>query len=409
MNPVARIQISLLFFIQFFIWGTWGVSMGTWMTGLGFTPTQIGTAFGATSVAAMISPFLVGAIADRFFAAQRVLGFLHLLGGVLLYLASRTTTFSAFYALLIAHTLCYMPTLALVNTVAFSQMTDSSKSFGGIRVMGTFGWIAAGMLIGKLNLGNSPTQFVIGAALSVVLGLYCCWVLPEVPPKAKGQAVSFRGILGLDALQLFRDSSFAVFAVGSFLICIPLAFYYSGTERFLTQIGVAEAPAKMTFGQMSEVLFMIIFPLLFARLGVKKMLVLGMACWLVRYLCFAYGNATTGLWMLMAGILLHGPCFDFFFVTGQIYVDQKAPEHLRSAAQCLIAFLTYGAGMLVGSLAQGKIISMYTLPDSTVHWTPTWVIPAVGSGVIMLAFMALFRAAPPQPAREERSTAPSVR
>jgi len=391
MNPAARIKISILFFIQFFIWGTWGVSMGTWMTGLGFTPTQIGTAFGATSVAAMISPFLVGAIADRFFPAQKVLGFLHIVGGGLLYLASQTTTFSAFYGLLIAHTLCYMPTLALVNAVAFSQMEDSAKSFGSIRVMGTFGWIAAGMLIGKFNLGSSSTQFVIGAALSVVLGFYCLLVLPEVPPKAKGQPFSVRGILGLDALQLFKDSSFAVFAIGSFLICIPLAFYYSGAERFLTQIGVAEAPAKMTFGQMSEVLFMLIFPLMFARLGVKKMLVLGMACWLVRYLCFAYGNATSGMWMLLAGIVLHGPCFDFFFVTGQIYVDQRAPDHLRAAAQCLIAFITYGAGMLVGSIAQGAVITRYTLADGSVNWAPTWVIPAVGSGVIMLAFMAMFR------------------
>jgi nucleoside transporter len=241
-----------------------------------------------------------------------------------------------------------------------------------------------------------------------VLGLYCFFGLPEVAPKAKGQPFSIRGILGLDALQLFKDSSFAVFAIGSFLICIPLAFYYSGAERFLTQIGVTEAPAKMTFGQMSEVLFMLIFPLMFARLGVKKMLVLGMACWLVRYFCFAFGNATSGLWMLLAGIVLHGPCFDFFFVTGQIYVDQRAPEHLRSAAQCLIAFITYGAGMLVGSLAQGKIISHYTLPDNTVNWSPTWIIPAIGSGVIMLAFMAFFRSPPKDAGKPEREALESA-
>jgi nucleoside transporter len=391
MNPIARFKISILFFIQFFIWGTWGVSMGSWMTGLGFSATQIGTAFGATSIAAMISPFLVGMVADRFFPAQRVLGVLHLVGGVLLFAASKTTTFSSFYALLIAHTLCYMPTLALVNAVAFSEMKDSAKSFGSIRVMGTFGWIAAGLLIGMLNLGGASTQFVIGGGVSVLLGVYCLLVLPDVPPKAKGQPFSVRSILGLDALQLFKDRSFAVFAVGSFLICIPLAFYYSGTERFLTQIGISGAPAKMTFGQMSEVFFMLIFPFMFSRLGVKKMLVLGMGCWLVRYLCFAYGSAGSGVWMLMLGILLHGPCFDFFFVTGQIYVDQRAPVQMRAAAQCLIAFITYGAGMLVGSIAQGYVIDAYTLSDKTVNWSPTWIIPAVGSGVIMLAFIAFFR------------------
>ncbi len=391
MNPIARFKISILFFIQFFIWGTWGVSMGSWMTGLGFSATQIGTAFGATSIAAMISPFLVGMVADRFFPAQRVLGVLHLVGGVLLFAASKTTTFSSFYPLLIAHTLCYMPTLALVNAVAFSEMKDSAKSFGSIRVMGTFGWIAAGLLIGMLNLGGASTQFVIGGGVSVLLGVYCLLVLPDVPPKAKGQPFSVRSILGLDALQLFKDRSFAVFAVGSFLICIPLAFYYSGTERFLTQIGISGAPAKMTFGQMSEVFFMLIFPIMFSRLGVKKMLVLGMGCWLVRYLCFAYGTAGSGLWMLMLGILLHGPCFDFFFVTGQIYVDQRAPVQMRAAAQCLIAFITYGAGMLVGSIAQGYVIDAYTLPDKTVNWSPTWIIPAVGSGVIMLSFIAFFR------------------
>lgn len=291
----ARLKISFLFFFQFFTWGAWGVSMGTWMNGLGFSAPQIGTAFGATSIAAMISPFLVGMVADRFFPAQRVLGVLHIAGGLLLLAASKATTFSTFYPLLLGHTLCYMPTLALANTVAFSQMKDAAQSFGGIRVMGTFGWIAAGMLVGKLNLGTTPQQFVLGAGVSLILGLYCLVLLPDVPPKSKGTPASVRSVLGLDALELMKDRSFAIFALGSFLICIPLAFYYSGTERFLTQIGMAEATAKMTFGQMSEVLFMLIFPVLFSRLGVKRMLLLGMACWAVRYVCFAYGDAQPGL------------------------------------------------------------------------------------------------------------------
>ncbi|MEY2600001.1 MAG: putative nucleoside transporter YegT [Verrucomicrobiota bacterium] len=402
MKPAARIKISILFFLQFFIWGCWGVSMGSWMTELKFTAPQIGAAYGATSIAAMISPFLVGAIADRFFPAQRVLGVLHLLGGLLLYAASTTSTYSAFYPLLIGHTLCYMPTLALVNTVAFSEMTDAAKSFGTIRVMGTFGWIAAGLLIGKLGLGASSSQFVIAAGTSVALGVYSLLGLPEVPPKAKGQPVDWRAMLGLDALVLFRDRSFAVFAIGSFLICIPLAFYYSGAERFLTQIGVSEAPAKMTYGQMSEVLFMVIFPVMFARLGIKRMLLLGMACWTLRYVCFAYGTAQEGFWLLLLGIVLHGPCFDFFFVTGQIYVDQSAPVQMRAAAQCLIAFITYGAGMLVGSLTQGYVLKAYTLADQTVNWSPTWLIPAVGSGVILVAFLLFFRNPAPAVSQSRR-------
>ncbi len=393
MNPAARFKISLLFFAQFFTWGTWGVSMGTWMTGMGFSAPQIGSAFGATSIAAMLSPFLVGMIADRFFAAQRVLGVLHLFGGVLLLAASRATTFPLFYPLLLGHALCYMPTLALVNTVAFSQMKDTAQSFGGIRVMGTFGWIAAGLLVGKLNLGATPTPFVLGACVSFLLGVYCIFVLPEVPPKSKGSPASIRSVLGLDALEMLKDRSFAVFALGSFAICIPLAFYYSGADRFLTQIGVAEAPAKMTFGQMSEVLFMLIFPFLFSRLGVKRMLLLGMACWTARYLCFAFGDAHSpvGMGLLLAGILLHGPCFDFFFVTGQVYVDQRAPERMRAAAQCFMAFLTYGAGMLVGSISQGFVINAYT-HEGVTNWTPTWLLPAAGSSAVLLVFLALFRA-----------------
>ena len=403
MNPNSRLKISILFFAQFFTWGAWGVSMGTWMNGLGFSAPQIGTAFGATSIAAMISPFLVGMVADRFFSAQRVLGILHILGGCFLFAASRTSDFSTFYPLLLAHCLCYMPTLALANTVAFSQMTDAAQSFGGIRVMGTFGWIAAGMLIGKLNLGPTSTQFVLGAGVSVVLGLYCLLVLPDVPPKSKGTPASFKSVIGLDALELMKDRSFAVFALGSFLICVPLAFYYSGTERFLTQIGMAEAPFKMTFGQMSEVLFMIVFPLMFARLGVKRMLLLGMACWAIRYVCFAYGDATSsfGSGLLLAGIILHGPCFDFFFVTGQVYVDQRAPERMRAAAQCFIAFLTYGAGMLVGSISQGYVIDACT-KDGVVQWTPTWLLPAAGSAGVLLLFLAMFREPAPGAQKEAR-------
>ncbi len=367
--------------------------MGSWMQELGFSAPQIGMAFGATSAAAMISPFFVGAIADRFFQAQRLLGALHVLGGVFLASAAYTHSFASFYPLLLAHTLCYMPTLALANTVAFSQMRDASKSFAAIRLMGTFGWIAAGMVIGKMNLGTQSTQFLIGAAVSMALGLYAWIALPAVEPKSRGVPLNLGAMIGLDALPMLRDRSFAIFAAGSCLICIPLAFYYSGAERFLRDVGMTEAPAKMTYGQMSEVLFMLVFPWMFARFGVKRMLLLGMAAWIARYLCFAQGSGGGDLAsaLLLAGIVLHGPCFDFFFVTGQVYVDRCAPQGIRAAAQSFIAFLTYGVGMIIGSIAQGFILQRFTGSDGKVDWAPTWIYPAVGSAAVLVLFLLFFR------------------
>lgn len=367
--------------------------MGSWMKELGFSAPQIGTAFGATSAAAMISPFFVGAIADRFFQAQRLLGTLHVLGGIFLASAATTRSFSSFYPLLLAHTLCYMPTLALANTVAFSQMQDAAKSFGAIRLMGTFGWIAAGMVIGKMNLGTQSTQFLIGAAVSIALGVYAWIALPAVEPKSRGVPLNLGAMIGLDALPMLRERSFAIFALGSCLICIPLAFYYSGAERFLRDVGMAEAPAKMTYGQMSEVLFMLVFPWMFARFGVKRMLLLGMAAWIARYVCFAQGagGGEMATAFLLAGIILHGPCFDFFFVTGQVYVDRCAPAGIRAAAQSFIAFLTYGVGMIIGSIAQGFILERFTGAEGKVDWSPTWIYPAVGSAAVLVLFLLFFR------------------
>jgi nucleoside transporter len=403
MPPLIRLHLSVLFFLQFFIWGTWGVSMGSWMGQLGFSATQIGNAFGATSIAAMISPFFVGAIADRFFQAQRLLGTLHVVGGLALAAAGCTKTYGAFFPLLLVHTLCYMPTLALANTVAFAQMQDAAKGFGSIRLMGTFGWIAAGLVIGTLNLGTQSTQFFIGAAVSVALGLYAWLLIPAVPPKSRGVPLNLGAMIGLDALPMLRERSFAVFALGSCLICIPLAFYYSGAERFLTQVGVEQAPAKMTLGQASEVLFMVVFPWMFTRLGVKRMLLLGMASWVARYLCFAQGAAggASATALLLAGIVLHGPCFDFFFVTGQVYVDRCAPAGIRAAAQSFIAFLTYGLGMYIGSLTQGMMLDRFTAEGGKIDWAPTWIYPAVGSAVVLLMFALFFRDSTQRAAQEK--------
>lgn len=329
-------------------------------------------------------------IADRFFATEKVLCFLHCAGGVLLYLASQQTSFWGFYALLLAHTLCYMPTMALTNSLSFSHMTDTGKQFTGIRVLGTIGWIAAGLLVGAMKIEAAKTPMVIGAVASIVMGVFCL-CLPHTPPKAAGEPVSVRAVLGLDALSLLKDRSFAIFALSSFMICIPLAFYYNLTNGFLNELNVQNAAGKMTMGQMSELFFMLVFPFFFSRLGIKKMLMAGMLAWAVRYLLFAYGNSQSLVWMLYLGIILHGVCYDFFFVTGQVYVDNQASEKIRSAAQGFIAFITYGSGMFVGSLIQGKVAGMYALQPSGHNWRSIWIIPAGGAAAVLILFVLFFQ------------------
>jgi nucleoside transporter len=393
MKATTRVQLSAMMFLNFFIWGAWYVTMGTYLDKvLGASGVQVGAAYSAMAIATIISPFFVGMVADRFFAAQKVLGVLHLVGALLLYFITTVSNPASFYWILLLYSLLYAPTLALANSVAFRQMKDTSKEFASIRVFGTIGWIATGWMIDKVfRIGTEElaATFIMAAVASVVLALLC-FFLPDTPPKGKGKKTTFKQILGADAFVLFRDRSFTVFFISSVLICIPLSFYYSFTNLFLTEAGMANATSNMTFGQFSEAFFILLIPFFFRRLGVKWMIAIGMIAWAVRFLFFSYGNADTALWMLFAGIILHGICFDFFFVTGQIYTDSKAGLNIQSQAQGMITMATYGVGMWMGTLLSGYVKEYYTA-GNFVNWRGVWMVPAGIAFVVLLLFIAFFK------------------
>jgi nucleoside transporter len=391
MTLKLRLQLSSMMWLQYFVWGCWYVTMGTYlMQTLKFDGIQVGHAYGTFAIAAMISPFFVGMIADKYFSTERLLGFLHLIGAVLLYMISEVHTFGNFYFLLLGYTLCYTPTIALSNSISFSQMTDPGKDFPSVRVLGTIGWIAAGLTIGYLGIEDKSLQFKIASACSVLLGLYC-FALPHVPPKNNVEKKTISQILGLDAFSLMKEKDFAIMIISSVLICIPLMFYYSFTNPFFNEIGMVNAAGKMTMGQMSEIIFMLVMPFFFRRLGVKKMIMIGMAAWIVRYLLFAYGDNESLVWMLYMGIILHGICYDFFFVTGQIFVDKRAPKHLQNSAQGLITFATYGLGFYIGTLASGKIVDMYLIGENQHNWEMIWLAPAAFSVLVLIFFTIFFK------------------
>ena len=398
MNGV-RLKLSVMMFIQYFILGAWWVTLGTYLAQtLEFDGSQIGAAYGTTAIAAMISPFFVGMVADRFFSTERILATLHIIGGIVLYYASTMNGFGQFYLMVIVYALLYMPTLALTNSLSFHHLKDSAREFPRVRVLGTIGWIVAGVLVGRLALEATAVPMQIAAGASIVMGLYCLF-LPHTPPNATAGPVRVRDVLGLDALSLMKDRAFAVFVIGSFLLSIPLQFYYTFTNLYLYELGMSEPATKMTMGQMSEIIFMILMPWFLIRLGVKKILLVGMLAWAVRYALFAYGNVGSLVWMLYLGILLHGICYDFFFVTGQIYVDQKADVRIRAAAQGFIAFVTLGAGLFIGAWVSGAVVEAYTITGGALphDWRTIWLIPAFGAAGILLLFAAMFR---PQPTTE---------
>jgi nucleoside transporter len=389
----TRIQLSTMMFLQFFIWGAWYVTMGTYLDKvLHASGVQIGAAYSAMAIATIISPFFVGMIADKFFAAQKLLGVLHLAGAALLYYLSKVDNPNMFYWIVLLYSLLYAPTLALANSVAFRQMKDPGKEFPSIRFLGTIGWIATGFLIDKvfkISTEQLATTFIMAAVVSLILGLLC-FTLPDTPPKAKGTKTSFAQVFGADALVLFKDRSFVVFFIASILICIPLSFYYGFTNLFLTEAGMKSVTSNMTFGQFSEALFILLIPFFFRRLGVKWMIAIGMLAWTIRFILFGYGDAGPGLWMLFAGIILHGVCFDFFFVTGQIYTDSKADLKIQSSAQGLITMATYGVGMWIGTLLSGYVKDYYTI-EKISNWKSIWLVPAGIAAVVLLLFILFFK------------------
>lgn len=399
MNSTTRFKLSAMMFLEFFIWGAWFVTLGTFLgNNLKASGAETGAVFSTQSWGAIIAPFIVGLIADRYFNAERILGVLHIVGAILMYQMYNATEISVFYPYVLGYMILFMPTLALVNSVSFNQMKDPEKEFSNIRIWGTIGWIAAGLLISYFfhwdskegtESGLLKNTFLMAGIVSLVLGLFS-FTLPKTPPKVTGEKITVSDVLGLDALKLLKDKNFLIFFISSILICIPLAFYYQNANPFLSDIGVDNPTGKMTIGQASEVIFLLFIPVFFKRFGFKMTILVGMLAWAVRYALFAYGNAGELSFMLILGIALHGVCYDFFFVSGQIYTNSKAGERFKSSAQGLITLATYGVGMLIGFAVAGKISDAYKSAEGVIDWKMVWIIPAGIAALVFILFALVF-------------------
>jgi nucleoside transporter len=432
-------RLAAMMFIQFFVWGAWYVGAPLYLGKIGFSGTDLGLTYSVGPISAILSPFFVGMIADRFFSTEKILGVLHILGGAFMLLA--TTMMNpeapaspfAINMVFLAHTLCYFPTLSLTNSLAMHHVTDSEKEFPLIRVFGTIGWIVAGLALAWIQWGDQIEMFHLTGASGILMGLYC-FSLPRTPPPLAGKKVTARELIGADAFVLLKQRSFAIFMLSSFLVCIPLAFYYQLAAKSVQQVGITDVTQAMSYGQMSEILFMVLMPLFFKRLGVKWMLAVGMFAWVLRYGLFALGAPDSVRWMMIGGIVLHGICYDFFFVTGQIYTDQVAPREIRGQAQGMLVLFTLGLGMLIGAQVAG-MVEVSNTPDESralsaevqelggriaqlqeaggnaeeikslqaeqgakstralqlIDWRSLWTLPAAFAGLILAIFLVLFK------------------
>ena len=391
MTPTLYLRLAAMVFLHYFVWSCWYNTMAVYLGKLNFTGTQIGLAYGTTAIGALISPFIIGVIADRFVPAQRLLGVLHLLGAGLLWWISQQTAFNIFYPSLIVYTLTYMAGHGLINTITLTHTPNPAKWFPIVMVAASAGWIVAANVINFAGLADNNGMFKLACGVALAVALYS-FTLPNTPPKGDTGPVSASKLLGLDALKLFKDRSFAVFMFCSFLICIPLSFYFTWTSAFLSEMNVADYASKMTLGQVSEVGFLLLLPILLPFLGAKRIMILGMAAWALRFALFAYFHEQpTATWMILGGILLHGMSYDFIFVMGRMYVDKAAGDSLRASAQGLHAVFTLGAGMFVGSWLAGVIAQNYTNAAGAHDWKSIWLVPAIMSAVLIPVFIALFR------------------
>ena len=399
MRTNTRVLLSVMMFLQFFVWGAWYGQLSKYMTvALKASGDQVGQAYAMFSVAMIVAPFFVGMLADRFFDAGKVLAILNLIGAALLYVLTTISDPELFKWVMLAYCLSFAPTIALTSSISMRQMQNSEKEFPAIRVFGTIAWIAVTNLIGFLGVGDKVTIFQISMLAALTLGVLA-FFLPKTPPVATGK-VSVGQIIGKDAFVLFKDRSYLIFFLASVAICIPLSFYYTWGNPSITDTYKAAFPGadpsgfnvenKMSLGQVSEVLFMLLLPLAYARFGVKKILIVGLIAWILRFLLFGYADGKTGEWMLYAAILLHGICYDFFFVSGMIYTDQKAGDQIKSQAQGLISLATYGLGMLIGSLVAGRVKDRYSAGGVT-DWLNVWLVPAGIAVVVLLLFLLFFR------------------
>lgn len=404
MNSILKTKLSFMMFLEFFIWGAWFVTLGTYLSTLNATGLQTASVFSTQSWGAIIAPFIIGMIADRYFNAERILGVLHLVGAFLMYQLYQSDSIDSFYPYVLGYMILFMPTLSLVNSVSFRQMKNPEKEFSLIRIFGTIGWIVAGLSISyvfkwdseaAIGQGMLRNTFLVASIASLVLGVFS-FALPKTPPVTvnTNEKKTISQMLGLDAISLLKDRNFLVFVVSSVLICIPLAFYYQYANQFLTEVGMENSTGKMTIGQISEALCLLLLPVFFTRFGFKNTILLGMFCWALRYLLFAFGDAGEMTFMLLFGIALHGICYDFFFVSGQIYTDSKAGVQNKSAAQGLITLATYGVGQLIGFWVAGYVSDMYAdIKGENIaqFWNQLWIVPAIIAGVVMLLFMIFFK------------------